>query len=51
LKIDAKLATALYGRGSAKLKKGDTEGGNADIAAATAIEPKIAERMAEYGLT
>ena len=38
---DAARATALYGRGTAKLKKGDASG-DADIAAAKAIKPNIA---------
>jgi hypothetical protein len=41
------LATSLYGRGVAKLKKGDTAAGNADIAAAEAIQPDIARQMAD----
>jgi tetratricopeptide (TPR) repeat protein len=46
LKIDTKLAGSLYGRGLAKLKKGDTTGGNADIATAKAIKPDVAEDFA-----
>ena len=38
LKLNPKLAASLYGRGLAKLKKGDTGGGNADITAAKAIQ-------------
>jgi tetratricopeptide (TPR) repeat protein len=49
LRFDAK-ASALYGRGFAKLKKGDTGGGNADIAAAKAIEANIVGRFAQYGV-
>ena len=45
-----KDAPSLYGRGVAKLKTGDTAGGNADIAAAKAIEPDIADVCAVYGL-
>ena len=40
----------LYGRGVAKLKKGDIPGGNADIASAKAIKPDIAEFYAKYGV-
>jgi tetratricopeptide (TPR) repeat protein len=47
---DAKLAGALYGRGIAKTRKGDRIGGAADIDAATAINPGIAEEFAHYGL-
>ena len=42
LRIDSKLPSALYGRGFAKLKKGDLAGGNADISAAKVLEPNIA---------
>jgi tetratricopeptide (TPR) repeat protein len=41
-------AGPLYGRGVAKLKKGDTAGGSSDIAAAKAIQPDIAEVYAGY---
>jgi tetratricopeptide (TPR) repeat protein len=34
IRLDPKYANAYYGRGLAKLKSGDTAGGNADIAAA-----------------
>jgi tetratricopeptide (TPR) repeat protein len=44
------LASSLYGRGLAKLKKGDVEGGNADIAAGRAIRPTLDEELAKYGL-
>ena len=42
-------AWSLYGRGWAKLKKGD-KSGEADIAAAKAITPDIAEQFAAYGV-
>jgi hypothetical protein len=42
LRIDPKHAPSLNNRGMVKLKKGDTAGGNADIAGAKAIDPKIA---------
>jgi hypothetical protein len=35
----------------ARQKAGDTAGGEVDLRAATAIEPKIAEWMAGYGIT
>jgi tetratricopeptide (TPR) repeat protein len=41
VKLNPNFARALYARGTAKLKKGDTIGGNADIAAANAITPDI----------
>ena len=43
LKIQQNDARALYGRGAAKLKQGDEQGGNADIEAAKKIRPDIAE--------
>ena len=42
-------ADFLYGRGLARTKKGDA-GGDADIAAAKAITPHIAEDFAKYGV-
>ncbi len=50
LRFDSKLPSALYGRGFAKLKKGDLTGGNADIAAAKTAEPNIEGEFARYGL-
>jgi hypothetical protein len=50
LRLDPKLASALYGRGFAKLKRGDLAGGNADIAAAETLEQNIAGKLARYGL-
>ena len=50
LKIDPKNADSLYGRGVAKQKIGDTAGGNADIATATSLDGKIAERFSSYGV-
>jgi tetratricopeptide (TPR) repeat protein len=46
LKAKPNVASALYGRGLAKLKTGDGTGGNADIAAAKAIRPDIADEAA-----
>jgi tetratricopeptide (TPR) repeat protein len=43
LRFSPNNALALYARGEAKLKKKETEAGNADIAAAKAIDPKIVE--------
>ena len=51
LKADRQQARPLYGRGIAKLNKGDTAGGNADVAAANAIEPNIAKEFALLGLS
>ena len=51
LKRNPKIAASLYGRGLAKRNKGDNAGGNADIAAAKAIQANIAEEMATvYGV-
>lgn len=51
LKRNPKIAASLYGRGLAKRKKADSAGGNADIAAAKAIQANIAEEMATvYGV-
>jgi tetratricopeptide (TPR) repeat protein len=47
---DAKLSSSLYVRGLAKRRNGDTTGGDADIAAAKAIDPKMAETYAGYGV-
>jgi hypothetical protein len=38
LHLTPQLAGSLYGRGLGKLKKGDAAGGDADIAAAKAID-------------
>ena len=45
-----KDAGSLYGRGVAKLKSGNTADGNADITAAKAIRPDIAEVYSGYGV-
>jgi len=45
------LTLSLYGRGLAKRAKGDSAGGNADIAAATRDEPDIANIMKRLGVT
>jgi tetratricopeptide (TPR) repeat protein len=45
----ANKADYLYGRGLAKLKKGDASG-NADVAAAKVLHEKIAEEFASYGV-
>lgn len=44
-----KLAWAFYGRGLAKIARGDTAAGQADLKAAAAIAPKLAERARRYG--
>lgn len=50
LKLDPKFAGSLYGRGLAKIKKGDKVGGDADIVAAIAIKAGIAEEYAKLGV-
>ena len=50
LRLDPKLASSLYGRELARVRKGDAAGGNADIAAAKTIAAKIADDFARYGL-
>jgi hypothetical protein len=40
----------LFGRGVAAIRKGDRAGGQADIAAAMAIDPGIADLFALYGV-
>jgi hypothetical protein len=43
-------AETLYGRGTAKRRKGDTAGGDAGIAAAVGLDPRIAETFAGFGV-
>ena len=50
LKPRPTLASALYGRGVAKLKKGENASGEAEVSAAKAIKPNVAEEFARYGL-
>ena len=50
LRIDPKLANALYGRGLAKLRRGKTSSGEEDITAAKALRIDIAEEFARYGV-
>lgn len=50
LATNAKSVDALYVRGRARLKTGDTVGGESDIAAAKAINPNIVEIYAGYGV-
>jgi tetratricopeptide (TPR) repeat protein len=44
-----KDADSLFGRGSAKLKKGDVAGGNDDIAAAKAMKADVEKTFWRYG--
>jgi tetratricopeptide (TPR) repeat protein len=50
LKAQPRDAPALYGRGVAELKKGQKTEGDADIAAAEAIAPGLAQQYRRYGL-
>ena len=51
LKSMPRESIAIYGRGLAKLKKGDAAAGDADITAAKAINPNIAGAFAAwYGI-
>ena len=49
LRLDPKLAFALYGRGLAKLKSEDAAG-EADIAAAKLLQANIAQQYLQYGI-
>lgn len=49
LQLDPKSVYSLYGRGMAKLKTGDTAGGQADIAASRAIKD-VSGEMTGYGV-
>ena len=50
LQFDPTLAAALYGRGLARLKKGDVTGSSTDISAAKTIQLKIADDFTRYGV-
>lgn len=50
LRLDAKQAYSLYGRGLAHLVLGNNDQGNQDIAAAKAIKADIADEFARYGV-
>lgn len=50
LRFDPKLASALYGRGLAKLGKGDVAGSKADITAAKTIRAEIGDDFTRYGV-
>jgi tetratricopeptide (TPR) repeat protein len=46
-----KLAWSLYGRGIAKLRLGQKDAGEADIAKAKALQPDLPERAKKLGVT
>ena len=50
LRLDPKLASALYGRGLARIKNGDKAGGDADISAAKTIHAGIDDDFTRYGV-
>ena len=50
LKTNPKLAGPLYGRGLAKIRKGEVAGGNVDTAAAKEINPRIGDTFAGYNV-
>ena len=50
LAVFARRAPSLYLRGLAKRKTGDTRSGDADIAAAKALDAGIADEYAKYGV-
>jgi tetratricopeptide (TPR) repeat protein len=50
LTADPKHARALYGRGLAKMKSGDKKGGEADMAEAVKLTPRVAEDFARFGM-
>ena len=49
LATNAQNPYSLYGRGAAKLKKGDASGAD-DVSAAKAVRTDIAEEFARYGV-
>lgn len=51
LRLDPEFADAFYVRGAAALRLGRTAEGQADIARARALDPRIAETYRDYGLT
>lgn len=50
LDADWKMASALYLRGIAKTKSGDTKGGEGDLAAAQTLDPHVTETFEGYGI-
>jgi len=50
LKLDPKIAAALYGRELARRARGDNAAGEADIAAAKRIQPDIRNQFQHYGV-
>jgi tetratricopeptide (TPR) repeat protein len=50
LKLNPNAPAALYGRGVAKLMKGDVAASNADFEVAKSIKPSIAEEFTKVGV-
>jgi tetratricopeptide (TPR) repeat protein len=49
--VEPKNAWALYGRGVSQLRKGKTAEGQADIAAATKLDPRVVKFADKQGMT
>ena len=50
LRFEPKLASALYGRGLAKLRKGDKTGSDTDLSTAQTIQANIGDDFVRYGV-
>jgi hypothetical protein len=50
MRLQPKNASALYGRGVAKVHKGMSAEGQVDIAASKAVNPHVAEEAMKFGL-
>lgn len=50
LEKDPNRATALFGRGLARIRTGDARGGEGDKAAARTINPEVGQQFAVFGL-
>jgi tetratricopeptide (TPR) repeat protein len=48
---NANMPSSLFGRGLAKLRSGDKPGGEADLAAARKLDPRIDRQFADMGMT
>jgi tetratricopeptide (TPR) repeat protein len=49
--IEPKKASSWYGRGVDKLRQHQTAAGDADIAQAKSLSPRVAEKFAHYGIS
>jgi Flp pilus assembly protein TadD len=50
LQFEPKLPSALYGRGLAKLRRGDKAGADTDISTAQTIQANIGDDFMRYGV-